>query len=56
MPDPDQDHAGQNKLPGNQEWSGKHAVKVYSLEPHFYKVKLGFAGVYLYFSYFCSKT
>ena len=28
---------------------------VYPLEPHFYIVKLGFAGVYL-FSYFCSKT
>ena len=27
----------------------------YPLKPHFYIVKLGYAGVYL-FSYFCSKT
>ena len=24
--------------------------KVYPLKPHFYKVKLGYAGVYLFFS------
>ena len=28
---------------------------VYPLTPHFYIVKLGFTGVYI-FSYFCSKT
>ena len=26
------------------------------LKPHFYIVKLGFTGVYIIFSYFCSKT
>ena len=26
------------------------------LTPHFYIVKLGFTGVYVFFSYFCSKT
>ena len=26
------------------------------LKPHFYIVKLGSAGVYIIFSYFCSKT
>ena len=26
------------------------------IKPHFYIVKLGFTGVYLFFSYFCSKT
>ena len=26
------------------------------LKPHFYIVKLGFSGVYVIFSYFCSKT
>ena len=25
-------------------------------QPNFYTVKLGFAGVYIIFSYFCSKT
>ena len=25
------------------------------LKPHFYIVKLGFTGVYIIFSYFCSK-
>ena len=28
----------------------------YPPKPHFYIVKLGFAGRYTYFSYFCSKT
>ena len=27
-----------------------------TLKPHFYVEKLGFAGVYINFSYFCSKT
>ena len=26
------------------------------IKPHFYIVKLGFTGVYIFFSYFCSKT
>ena len=38
-----------------------HIMKTYlynfdPLKPHFYIVKLGFTGVYIIFSYFCSKT
>ena len=32
------------------------SCNVYPLEPHFYIAKLGYAGVYLFFSYFCSET
>ena len=35
--------------------SGKHVHVMYTLEPHFYIAKLGYAGVNL-FSYFCCKT
>ena len=30
--------------------------KFYPFKPPFYIVKLGFTGVYIIFSYFCSKT
>ena len=40
--------------------SRKHTSYLYNFHPlkpaHFYIVKLGFAGVIHYFSYFCSKT
>ena len=36
-----------------------HHENIYNfdpLKPHFYIIKLGFTGVFHYFSYFCSKT
>ena len=40
-------------------WSGITKLYLYNfdpLKPHFYMVKLGFTGVDIIFSYFCSKT
>ena len=43
----------------NREANSITKTRLYNfdpLQPHFYIVKLGFTGVYIIFSYFCSKT
>ena len=45
-------------LVGDQGTSSHHANTTIldPIEPHFYKVELGFTGVYIIFFFFCSET